>query len=318
VAEIMSETEINKPANPASVGDAKNIMIDDADSTAGQSENPPSQEKVQTPKPNATRGAKGGDAQLGAKKKQKATTARSQKSARSAKPLQTKTKTKKKSNKSKAKSEATESSSDKLSPEEKQLRRVCETTIRKGKKWFVPTGRALAVINERRLYREGYPTFDAYCKQRWGFTDAHAHRLIEAFKVAEDLSPFGDELLPDNEAQTRVLAKVPAANRLAVMMAAKELAGKERFTKTHIKKAIKEVLGTKETDEVASDQPENPVVPKPQNIAPISVEQILLWVETVQEHLKAEANYEECIELMDDIAMGLKFIINQPEGAQAA
>ena len=102
------------------------------------------------------------------------------------------------------------------------------------------------------------------------------------------------------------------------MMAAKKLAGDERFTQTHIKKAIKQVLGAKETEEEASDQLESPVVLLPQNNAPISIEQLLQWVETVHENLKAETNRDQSLDLLGNIAMGLKFIINQREGAQAA
>ena len=116
------------------------------------------------------------------------------KKKKSAKPR--KTQTKKKTKKAKKTTEPNDQESEKLSPEEKQLRRLCEATIRKGKKWFFATGRALAVMNERRLYRETHATFDAYCKERWGFTDAHAHRLIGAFEMGEDLASFGDELVP--------------------------------------------------------------------------------------------------------------------------
>ena len=47
-------------------------------------------------------------------------------------------------------------------------------------------------------------TFEAYCKERWGWGRAHAYRLIDSAKVAEALSPTGDT--PSNERQARELA----------------------------------------------------------------------------------------------------------------
>lgn len=65
-------------------------------------------------------------------------------------------------------------------------------------------GSALTVIRDEKLYREsGHKTFEEYCKQRWGFSRAHAYRQIEAAKVTEVLSPMGDKI---SERQARELA----------------------------------------------------------------------------------------------------------------
>ena len=44
-----------------------------------------------------------------------------------------------------------------------------ETVIESGIRTFVDVGRALLEIRDSRLYRESYPTFDEYCRERWGF-----------------------------------------------------------------------------------------------------------------------------------------------------
>jgi hypothetical protein len=49
----------------------------------------------------------------------------------------------------------------------------------------IAMGRALKAIRDQRLYREaGYPSFDAYCRERWGFGRTHATSLIRAAEAA--------------------------------------------------------------------------------------------------------------------------------------
>ena len=48
-------------------------------------------------------------------------------------------------------------------------------------------GETLRFIRDRRLYRGNYPTFEAYCKGRWGITPRHANRQIAASEVADAL-----------------------------------------------------------------------------------------------------------------------------------
>ena len=93
-----------------------------------------------------------------------------------------------------------------LSKNEKQVFRKCETIIRKGVKTFVEVGTALKRIHEEQLYREAYSTFDAYCKDRWDMSRAHAYRLIESAKVVEDVSETGSA--PERESQARPLTKL--------------------------------------------------------------------------------------------------------------
>lgn len=85
-------------------------------------------------------------------------------------------------------------------------------------KFFQDAGVALRQIRDKRLYRQQYPTFEAYCEQRWGIGRSYAYRIIEAAHVRKNLSTIGDKTvpLPQNEAQARPLASLaPSAQREA-------------------------------------------------------------------------------------------------------
>jgi len=131
-----------------------------------------------------------------------------------------------------------------LSIEEKaQLNRL-EGVIHRGIKTFREVGEALLTIRDERLYREDYVSFTSYCAQRWKMTGTHAHRLIQAHQVMEELeedlshdhevSPKGATLgswsegepvaltstpppaLPTRETQVRTLGKIPREERADV------------------------------------------------------------------------------------------------------
>lgn len=73
---------------------------------------------------------------------------------------------------------------------------------------FYEIGKALREIRDERLYRELlFDTFEQYLHKRWDMGRSHAHRLIEASRVIDNLSPIGDAL-PENEAQSRPLRRL--------------------------------------------------------------------------------------------------------------
>jgi len=72
---------------------------------------------------------------------------------------------------------------------------------------FYEIGKALREIRDGRLYRELlFDTFEQYVRKRWDMGKSYAHRLIEASRVIDNLSPIGD-VLPENEAQSRILRR---------------------------------------------------------------------------------------------------------------
>jgi hypothetical protein len=80
---------------------------------------------------------------------------------------------------------------------------ACEAAIDGLRIAFWASGKALQVIRDGRLYREGYATFEDYVEQRWQMRRAYADKLIRAWPLAERLNPIGSREL--NEAQVREL-----------------------------------------------------------------------------------------------------------------
>jgi hypothetical protein len=109
-----------------------------------------------------------------------------------------------------------------LSPRETALLNECEETIAAGLTTFIEVGGALLTINEGRLYRRDFATFDEYCTARWQIGRAYAYRLMDAVRA---LLTIGDTdlPLPTNEAQARELARVPEHLRTEVWQRAHEL-----------------------------------------------------------------------------------------------
>jgi len=83
-----------------------------------------------------------------------------------------------------------------------ELEQVVET----GLTVFVQVGNALLEIRDSRLYRQQFPTFEAYCRERWGMNRRYANRLIEAAGVVETLGPIGP--IPQTESQARPLTRL--------------------------------------------------------------------------------------------------------------
>jgi hypothetical protein len=95
-----------------------------------------------------------------------------------------------------------------LSPDEESDLATCEAALDNLRVAFAAAGKALQVIRDARLYRDTHGTFEAYAEDRWDMSRAQAYRLIEAWPLAERLSPIGDKL---NESQIREL--LPLAGR---------------------------------------------------------------------------------------------------------
>jgi hypothetical protein len=85
---------------------------------------------------------------------------------------------------------------------------TCEAALDNLRVAFWAAGKALQVIRDGRLYRNAHDTFEDYVEQRWDMSRAQAYRLIDAWPLAERLSPIGDKI---TESQVREL--LPLAGR---------------------------------------------------------------------------------------------------------
>lgn len=89
-------------------------------------------------------------------------------------------------------------------PHQADARRLAhlEGVIERGLETFVEVGRALMEIRDQRLYRETHKTFEAYCRERWGWGRNYANKQITAAEVAKELGTtvpneaVGRELAP--------------------------------------------------------------------------------------------------------------------------
>jgi hypothetical protein len=76
------------------------------------------------------------------------------------------------------------------STEREELDR-CEAVIARGLRNFVEVGNALALICEQRLYRQEFPTFEDYCRERWDVSVAYAYRKMQAARVVTGCARAG-------------------------------------------------------------------------------------------------------------------------------
>jgi len=119
-----------------------------------------------------------------------------------------------------------------------------EQVIELGLATFVQVGSALLEILESRLYRNTHGTFEEYCRERWRMERAHAYRLIDASKVAQNLSPLGD-ILPATERQTRPLVTLEPEQQREVWLEAVSTAPAGKITAAHVETVKGEILAKK-------------------------------------------------------------------------
>lgn len=135
--------------------------------------------------------------------------------------------------------------------DESQRLAALERIIAPNLRAFVATGRALAEIRDRRLYREKYINFAAYCEERWGLSRSRAHRLIEAAATTQ--------MLPTGNTQSQGLDKINEriARELTILRKSRPdlvastynavVANVPRVTYQEVRKAVNAVLGNATT-----------------------------------------------------------------------
>lgn len=133
-----------------------------------------------------------------------------------------------------------------LVPAEANRLAELETVIARGLATFVDVGNALLAIRDARLYRGTHDTFEDYCRERWGMSRIHAHRLIEAAEVSENLLPMGN--MPTNERQIRPLAKLEPEQQREVWQRVIETAPSGRVTAAHVQAVVDELTADEEIE----------------------------------------------------------------------
>lgn len=113
------------------------------------------------------------------------------------------------------------------------LERVIERTQRS----FYDVGKALEEIRERRLYKNSHGSFEAYCRDVWDMSRTYAYHLMRAATVVDNVRGISD-ILPANERQARLLAKLSADEQRAVWKDVVEHARDGHIITRHIQAAI--------------------------------------------------------------------------------
>jgi hypothetical protein len=113
----------------------------------------------------------------------------------------------------------------------------CEAAIERGRQATIEAAAALRVIRDKKLFRATHKTFEAYCLDRWGFSETHINRLIAHGEVLEDLTPIG-VALPANEAQARPIYGLESADRQLVWPVAVETAPGGKLTAAHVEDVV--------------------------------------------------------------------------------
>jgi protein gp37 len=120
--------------------------------------------------------------------------------------------------------------------------------VRLGAKAFLDCGTALKEIHDRELWRAGgYSGWEVYCRSVVGVSKPHAHRLIQASRIAMEISqslPIGNDsaVMPISESQVRPLQRLqdPEKRKLAWTTAVEKAEGQP--TANQVQDAVFDIL----------------------------------------------------------------------------
>ncbi len=68
---------------------------------------------------------------------------------------------------------------------------LVEGVISLGLKTFVEVSHALKEIRDSKLYRQEYPTFDKYCREKWGWSRQPEYIHTETYEVSDAMTLGG-------------------------------------------------------------------------------------------------------------------------------
>ena len=168
----------------------------------------------------------------------------------------------------------------------------CEAKIKVGISSFYDVGISLVIIRDQKLYRSTHETFESYCQSVWGWGQKRASQIIIAAEVVQSLP---DSTNCRNESQARELARVPAAERPAVL---------EKAGKNPTAKAIRAAASNPEPEQKREPEPveeEQPVHIQSYSITPES------------EFTAIEQEVLELAEMLVKDLANLKNIIRHPD-----
>lgn len=206
-----------------------------------------------------------------------------------------------------------------LTSDELQRLGELEQVVETGLTVFVKVGNALLEIRDSRLYRQQFPTFEAYCRERWGMSRFYAHRIIDAAEVANNLLPIGN--IPATESQARPLTRLEPEVQREVWAAVVESTPVEQITAKVVEEKTKAAEPLNEAVKAIKEElkPEpvpvqRPILPTPVKIKDPVVaavtEKVKVGEMTVMEaakeirQVKTEQRREDRLEKIVEISQG--------------
>lgn len=132
-----------------------------------------------------------------------------------------------------------------------------EAVIERGMNTFIEVGNALADIQERKLYRDEYGTFEDYCRTKWGFSRQRAYQLTAAAEAVTTMVDMGLPA-PTSERQTRELIRIPEPERVDVWRETVERTGGQPTAA-----AVRETYAARADEVVDAELVDEPARPEP-------------------------------------------------------
>jgi hypothetical protein len=128
--------------------------------------------------------------------------------------------------------------------------------IERGLKTFVEVGKALAEIQDGKLYRrQGYATFEDYCQQRWGMARQTAYDHVKASEVAENVRTCVQN--PPSLAHAREMASLSPEQQ-------REVASRVDFANTTVRELKEEIKQVRDPEPDPEPNPEPTPEPDPE------------------------------------------------------
>ncbi len=117
-----------------------------------------------------------------------------------------------------------------------------EDIVSKNLRAYYEVGIALLEIRESRLYRNGYETFEDYCRDRWDMGINYSEKIMNSAKVIDNLkSRTNGTTQPQSERQTRPLTRLSAPLQIEAWKKAVETAPEGKITAKHIEAVVVQV-----------------------------------------------------------------------------
>jgi hypothetical protein len=147
--------------------------------------------------------------------------------------------------------------SERLNPEERQEWTTQLVVLQRGKEHFWATISALALIRKQRLFREEYPSFEAFTRDRMGMSARYASMLIAGAAALDVLGTKVPENLVaklENPWKLRNLSGLTTDQMVEVVNHAESCSGGGEITSTMIAASKRIVMGIADSDDATEDQ----------------------------------------------------------------